>query len=357
MRLIDRYIGAQIAKGYLVVLLALLAIFSFAALVEELDGLGKGSYGLFDVLLFVALTTPKRALDLIGPTALLGTVLALGSLAASNELLAMRAAGVSLARIASAALKTGLTLMLLAGLGGEYLVPLLEQRAHVLRARATAESTVLRSGQGFWSRDGRRFVNVRDVLYGRVPADLNIYEFDGEGQLRRFVHAARGEIRNPHHWLLTDVDEKLFDGRAVRTRHHPFLVWEPFVGPSQIAALMLPVGSLAPSTLYRYVQWLRERGEDSSRHELMLWRKLAVPLTIGIMVLIAVPFACGSPRAGNLAFRVMLGALVGVGYSLLNQISGHLGLLLEVPAPVTVLAPVAVMGAATLWLFRRARSG
>ncbi|MBI2015435.1 MAG: LptF/LptG family permease, partial [Candidatus Rokubacteria bacterium] len=77
--------GLSVARSYLLVLMILLTLFSVLALIEELEDLGKGRYRLGDIVAFIALTMPRRALDLSPVAALLGSVVALGGLASAGE--------------------------------------------------------------------------------------------------------------------------------------------------------------------------------------------------------------------------------------------------------------------------------
>ena len=97
---IDRYIMQQFLIGILPVLLLLIALFSFMALAEELEEVGRGDFTLTDALMVVFLTTPKRIVELLPVTALLGGLLGLGAMANHRELMAIRTSGLSKRRIA-----------------------------------------------------------------------------------------------------------------------------------------------------------------------------------------------------------------------------------------------------------------
>lgn len=99
MKILDRYIGMTVASHILVVMLVFLALFGFAGFVTEMDAIGKGKYGLTQAAQYVLLTLPSLAYQLFPPVALIGSIVGLGTLASSSELIVIRAAGVSLARI------------------------------------------------------------------------------------------------------------------------------------------------------------------------------------------------------------------------------------------------------------------
>ena len=114
MKILDAYIGQVLLRGMLLVALILLPLFTLLDLVQQLDDIGNGNYGLVDALIYEVFLMPSYLLSLMPFTALLGTSMALGGLAHTNELTAMRASGVSIQRIGLATLKSGTLFILLA---------------------------------------------------------------------------------------------------------------------------------------------------------------------------------------------------------------------------------------------------
>jgi lipopolysaccharide export system permease protein len=342
-----------VASSYLLVLGVLLALFSVLAFVEELEDLGKGRYGLSDVLMVVALTTPRRALDLAALTALLGSVLAMGRLASDGELIALQSAGISTLRIGWAAVKPTLVLATVCLLAGEFVVPGLDQAAHVRRTRAITTMSAVRSDDGFWSRHGDRFVHVQRVSEGNVLGGVQVYEFDADGRLRLFLAAERAEVGAGGQWMLTDVVEKEFGPEGPTTRRLPRRTWASFIEREQVGLLALPPTSLPFSDLYRYIGLLRASGQARARYELALWQKISLPLAAGAMVLLAITFTFGLLRVASAGQRMMVGTSVGLAFHLGDQVVSRVGLLLNVNPAVTALAPVGAVLALALWLFRR----
>lgn len=353
MRTLDRYIGISIAKSYLLVMLVLVSLFSFLTLVEELGDVGKGQYQLLDALIYIGLTLPRYILDLLPFTALLGSILALGALAGASELLAMQAAGISILQIGWSTIKAGALLMLVAAIMAEFIVPPLEQAAMTWKSMAITDSAALRTEQGFWTRDGLRFINVRDVSHRRIPAEIDIYEFNPQGQLRIFTHARTAEVLSHGQWILLDVNQKMFMEQDITNRHFEHLLWESFLTPQQIGIFILPPENLSPSDLYFYVQNLKARGQNVDRYELALWQKLNLPLISGVMVLVSIPFVFGSLRTATMGYKIMLGTIVGIGFYLLKEITGYLGLLLGLNAILVVMIPLVIMLGIAAWLLRR----
>ncbi len=352
---LDRYLGTTLAKAFLLVMVAFASLFSVLDLAEELEDTGEGAYQLQDALLFVALTLPHRILDLLPAIALLSSILTLGTLANGSELIAMQAAGISAWRIGGSVLRIGGLIILTALMIGEWMVPPLDKLALTQRSEAISGSITLRTQHSFWSRDGHRFVNVRTLLEGHVPAAIDLYQFDDQGRLRRFLHARRANIQEDGHWVLLDVTAKSFDTQEVATHHLERLPSKPLLSTVQREALILPPESLALPRLYEYVQGQRARGEESKRYALALWHRLTLPLSSAAMFLIALPLALGPGRLESTGLRLVVGTILGFTFYLLKQVTGYSGLLLDLDPSLAALTPVALLLALTLGLWWRLR--
>jgi lipopolysaccharide export system permease protein len=353
MKTLDRYISITFVAGFFLVLSVLVSLFSILELLVQLDEIGKGSYQIPQALIFVLLTVPTRITDLLPVSALLGSIIALGFLADRDELLAMQAMGVSVARIGVSALATVAILSVATAILGEFVAPKLEQRARTLRSRAVSGPGILMTKHGFWARRGDTFVHVGNALHGGLAANLEIYESDGEGRLTMFAHANEALIRDDKAWVLCNVEQKLISDEVITTKRLPTLTLESFLSTEQVALLELPPYSLSAADLRDYIEVLRKRGQDVDRYTLALWQKVTMPLTTCAMVLLSFPFVFGPPRARTTGFRITMAAVVGVTFYLANQIMGHMGILLHLHPSITTLAPVAAVVGIAIWLIRR----
>lgn len=335
--ILARYIARAMAQGYLLVALVFVALFSFIELIQQLDDV-EGAYTLVDAFLYVLMMLPRRLLDATPVIALLGTLVPLGLLADGNEILAMRAAGLPLRRLIGMVLAPGLTLLLLMLLMAQFVAPALEMRAERMRAAALAEDVSVDFRGGFWSRDGRSFLNVGRMLRGRTPSDVTVYDFDDAGRLQRYLHAQRASLEQGRVWRLQDVVVKQFEPPPARAQQLAQLDWDSFLNAQQLGVLVIPPQALSPIDLYFYVRDLRARNEQVPQEELRLWQQLAQPVVTLAMMLVAVPLVLGSNRSSTLSRRVLAGTVAGIGLYFVSQTLGYVGLLLHLPAPLTALA-------------------
>lgn len=345
MNLMDRYLMRQIFIGMCIAGAVLVPLFSFLDLLEELEDVGEGSYGLGDAFRFVALMIPRRLIQLAPFIALLGNVIALGRLAATLELTAMRAAGLSILRIARASLSLGLGVIALLALLEQFVAPVLQQRALIQRSAALAQSAELGEGLGIWTRDHSRVLRIGDMGPNGEPHDIEIMTFDAQGRMQEYLRSPQAEIRTKDQWTLQQVTRKRINGEQVTTEHMQALVWRSFLSPDQIATLSRPPDSLSPTQLLELVGYLRATDQEFAAYELALWRKLGGAITLIAMLALSVPFAFGSLR-GGLGKRLVLAAVTGVGVYLLDQIVSNAGLLLNVDPIWVALGPGVVLAIA-----------
>src|SRR5262245_38784731 len=99
MLILDRYIGGVLVRQFVYALAALVAVFTVVNLTEELRLTDTPGYGVGQVIAFILKTLPAEAHRLVPAAALLGAVLGLGQLQRQNEIVALQAAGVSMARL------------------------------------------------------------------------------------------------------------------------------------------------------------------------------------------------------------------------------------------------------------------
>jgi lipopolysaccharide export system permease protein len=105
--------------------------------------------------------------------------------------------------------------------------------------------------------------------------------------------------------------------------------------------------------LYRYIGYLRENGLDSGQYSLALWKKSLLPLTTVVMIFLSVPFVFGPLRSVGVGQRIFVGTLCGIGFFLVDQTTGHLGIVYGLSPLLSVLvAPLLFLGVAIV-LMRR----
>jgi lipopolysaccharide export system permease protein len=230
-------------------------------------------------------------------------------------------------------------------------IPLAERQAQEFRAR-TLEQTA-RGGAEFWSRRDQRIIRVGEVAFGRIPSDIEIYEVDSANHLTRVLLAVRADILGAHAWLLHDVEERVIDGETVSGRHLETLHWSSFLSPDQISTLVSPTHALSPVDLYRYLRETAGSGLDTREHEVRFWQQASLPVTLFGMALLGLPLVAGAVRARSTGLRALIGGAIGIGFYLVERITGQLALLFQLDPALTALMPSILVMAAAILAIRR----
>lgn len=352
MKILDAWIARNVAGGALLALAVLLALSAVVSFVEELDSVGRGSYGIGEATEFVLLTLPRHAFVLFPLAAVIGALVGLGGLAASSELAVVRASGVSVARIVGSVLKGGLALVVVAVLIGEVVAPYCERFAEA--RRATALEVSHGRGDGYWIRQGDRFVNAVRVRPDGDVEDMYIYEIDSEGALRTVTHARHARYREAA-WILESVRRSDISTDGVVTRFAPRVEWATRFGPDLVRLASTRLESLSGRALVRYIDYLRDNRLETATYELALWTKIVYPLATGVMIVLAVPLVLGRLGGTGIGNRILVGCLIAVSFHVVNEISGKIGIVYGLSPLVSAFAPTLMFLAVGAWLLSRVR--
>ena len=340
----DRYIMTQFVTGIIPALLLLLALFSFMALAEELEEVGSGSFTLADALMVVFLTSPKRIVELLPVTTLLGGLIGLGAMANHRELIALRTIGISKQRIGQTVAVLAVMLCIFITALQFFVVPGFEQEAATLRAQAS-QNTEISAGnsRAIWTRNDTHFIRVESVRSDRTLADIEIYTTDEQGRLVQLIQAASALYIEQENWLLIDVLESRFEGEQVREIKRDNIHWDALLSADQAAALILPLEALAPNDLLKTIGNMKKNQLDTHRYEIVLWQQVSLLPSLLAMALMSLPLLLGSVRTVSASQRALTGGLIGIGFYLLQQLSGHLAGILGLNPSLLILTPPFVL--------------
>ena len=366
---LHRYIARHVLAGILVVLAGLVSLFFVGDLIVDLKNVGRGAFDYTAALAFVVMRTPGRIHALLPAATLIGGLLGLGRLAHGSELTAMRAAGASVPRIVGATMLAGAIVIALGAAVGEWLAPPAERLAHEWKTAALTGQAGIRTGDGFWGRDGRRFLHFGKVLPDGRLRDVRMFEFTEDGKLAAAWRAGRaaslaapesdaaalaGNERGVELWRLEDVEiSHLRSGGVEARRLESILLWLP-AGADQLDRLTARPRWLSVPEIVSYMRYLSENGLNTANYDAALWGRLMAPLSTAAMLFTAVVLVLGPLRRAGFGSRVVVGAALGIGFHIVQKVVSQMGVVYDWSAPLAAGVPVAVLGLLGWWWLRRA---
>ena len=360
-RLHDTYIARAVVGSVLLawgVLLGLDVVMAFAG---EFGEIGKGSYTINHAIAATGLSIPWRAYNLFPTAAVIGALLGLGQLAATSELTALRALGLSRRRLgASVALPLALLTLLMVA-NGEALAPWGEERSQALRS-TRHQDLVVAQYSGLWAREGGMFLNARTGEQKARNGDqwlelqgVRLFQFDAEGRLQSIANARVAEHRKGK-WLLRDVERTVFGAKSVQRTRIPEERWESGLDETALAASVTKPRNMGSGELRRSIDYRRRNGLQSSDFEEIYWGRWFYPVNVLALCLAAIPFAFGSLRSGGYGKRLFMGMVFALGFWILQKTFTQLAGIFHFDFRIAYAMPPAIMLGVSWWLFKR-RSG
>lgn len=354
MNTLERYIGKSILGTIFATLLVLVGLSAIIKFVEQFRSVGRGTYDTLQAVAYTLLTMPKDIETFFPMAALLGALIALGNLASRSELVVMQSAGFSRLKIGLAVMKTAIPLVLITMVIGEWGIPQTEQYARNMRAKAVSGGSLMSVKNGVWAKDGNDFIYVQQVNEDASLKNVYIYHFADDRKLQRVSHANRADYVNGA-WTLKQFNVSEISADKIETKNYLAQQWKTSLTPDKLGIVSLRPTSLSISGLSDYITFLKQTGQDSKKFELTYWRKLFQPLSVGVMMMLALSFIFGPLRSVTAGARIVTGICFGFFFYVVNEIFGPLTLVYNVTPLVGALLPSIMFLLITWWLLSRKR--
>jgi lipopolysaccharide export system permease protein len=343
MSIFDRYVFRTVMGTTGLVMLILLALSGFVNFTAQLKYVGEGDFTLFSAMLVLLLQWPRQAFDMLPIAALLGSLLGLGALANNSELVAIRAAGVSIWRVARGVAITGMVLATITLALGEFVAPPADRLAQDYTARMTGRGGAVSGLSGSWMRDGDQLLNILQVEGPNRFGGVYVYELDGDGRLASVSRSRVATVVEADRWQLDDVSVTRFRPDGLEVEELDRTLIDTDVDREVLELSLVEPDSLSTEALMEYVRYLKDNGLDAVRYEQVMWARYASSAAAVAMALLAVPFVFGPLRTGGNSGRFVVGFLIGIGYFLVNGMLASGGEIYELSPVLTAWLPMAAL--------------
>jgi len=315
-----------------------------------LDDIGRGDYGVMQASWNVLLTTPYQVYLFFPVASLLGSLLGLGHLANHRELIVMRSAGVSIARISLSVLKVAVVLIVTVTILGETLIPNMLSQARDQKMQAIEQRQVFRAGQGVWLRYQNDFLRLGQVSSDNTLLDVMQFHFDAEHKLR-VVRKIDSLTYQQGQWQASGVLETQLDDDHSSARAMDKLTWDVPLNPRVLRVTQREPDEMRIRELRDYLH--THEKQSGTTYALAYWQRLVQPLTTVVMMLLAIPFIFGPLRASTMGAKLVTGISIGFGFHLMNRFLGPISQVLQWPAIIPALCPTLLFGMLSLVLIKR----
>lgn len=352
--LVDRYLSRHVVIGVLVALLALLGVGFFLTFLSQIHNIGTGNFTVSTAFAYAALTMPQTAYDMLPVATLIGSVFALGGMAANRELMILRVSGAGMPRLARAVAWSGLVLAVGAVILGEFVAPPAKRTAETLRIQKMYSQINSLGPGGVWIKSGNSIVHVLKVETPTELSGVRIFAL-ASGQSLQSVREAASATWRDGQWTLRNVVGTRIGTERTEPEDAKSQPWPQFVGPSTFRTLVVDPENLSWRGLLRYLSYLRSNHLATARYETAFWHKMAAPVSVLIMVLLALPFSLGRMRATGSGQRLALGVVIGLAYYLVDRTVLEAGQAFRIAPVLSAWTPTVLLAVVVALALRRVR--
>lgn len=318
-RLMDIYLLRRFFFYFAMLMAAFIFLFEAFTFFELLDDIARHRVPFLIVIDYFRYLTPYLLYNLAPLGALVAVLVTLGVMSKNNEIVACKASGISLYRLAVPLLFAGLALAGSMILLDETYLPYANQRQDALRNQIKGRPPQTYTHPERWIFGDNDKIYNYDLF---EPAQnlfggLSVVELDPTTfQMKRRIFATRAQWSDSEKvWVLEGGWVRDFAGGAI-TRYDRFTVTslpELSEPPSYFNREVRQASQMSWGALRRYIADLHKAGFDVANLTVQWHVKLAFPLIAPISILLAIPFALLVGTRGALG-GVALGVAIGIVY-------------------------------------------
>ena len=356
MIIITRYILKKCLSNTLLILLALISVFSIAKVLGQIGDVGRGDFNIFTVLVYIALLIPSYLYLLMPLAVLIGVMLAMIGMVNYSEYAIIRTSGVSLRRISLVLLGYGFIFALITFVLGEFISPVANNYAQIYKKTKTHEMVSTKLQSGIWSKDGGdSFVNIKQILPGsNTILGVKIFKYDSMFNLQQYITAKSGYYdSNKNVWILPTFIQYSYTSEDILRIESNNYQWKSTINPKYFRVLVVAPEDMSVFLLFKYITHLSANHEATARYAVVFWSKLVYPIACISMALIALAFIPNNFRNINLGSRLFAGLLIGISFFFIMRLIGYLTSVFHWNPIVSSSLPTIILFAGGWWFVLR----
>ena len=351
MKILDKYIAKQILSSIFIVLGILIVVVGILDLVDEIKKINS-EYTISFVFMYVLLNVPQNIYEVLPIATLMGSLIGLSKFSSTNELNAAKSCGVSFGQIISIAIKTGLLIVILTFIVGEFFAPKGQQLANDVKNIGESTRLSMKNTDGIWIKSGDSFIHIANVYPNKIVKEVSVYRFNEKQQLMQSIYAEEGYYSNGK-WFMKNVTSTDFQNKDIEVLSIDKTTFKEFVDLDLFDIMIIKPNQMNLLQLNKYINYLKTNSMESKNYELAFWSKFSVPISCLVMFLLTTPFVHSNIRTASLGQRIFIGILTGVVLFLFNQTLNKLSIIINMPPFIGSFLPVIILFIISLFFINK----
>ncbi|GAB4222107.1 MAG: LPS export ABC transporter permease LptG [Francisella sp.] len=345
---IDRYIFKTVFSSFFIVIVIfclVFFIFTYVAQVSE----NSDKLSNYEIIISTLIQIPGILYTLLPVCAMIGALMGLSLLAHNSEIIVLRSAGLSTFQIAKGVVLVGIIGAMVTVIFGGYVAPYLQLQIDTNIAKYNNNDLWLKTSDGFINIDyidpnKRKAFGVKKIILKN-------------NKLQEFRHASLANYNDDYSADAFNVKKVTFpDNNNKHIDISKNISKTEWADPIPIS--IVKVITISDSDYLNFTQLVKYMLSDTKSQELLslkFWQEVFQPLSLLILILIPVPLSLGSARSSSLIIKLLLGALFGFTFFIINQIFGPITLILHLPTIVGAAGPTIVALILLIFLFIKSK--
>lgn len=362
-QLLDRLVLSDLLRFFLFILGGFSALVLIITLFQLLDYITRNKIDWTVVANYLLFLLPWIVNSVAPIAALVAVMITFGLLHKTSQVVALKASGQSIFRLAAPALVASILLSCFVFVNQDYILPFTNRRQNNLRylirkGQEPPQTFYQTTNKWIFGTESRIFNYAYFIPTSNTFARLNVLDLSREpfGITRR-LYARRAWWDNAkEEWVCENGWERRFEAdrlvafepfkeKRVALAEHPEYFKKEAVGSQ----------SMTLAELRRAITDLSRSGFDVLDLRIALQSKIAFPLTCLVMVIVGLPFSFSVGKRGAL-YGVAIGMAIGLAYWGLTGFFEQMGRYEMLPPMLAAWGPNLLFGAGGLYLFLTART-
>jgi len=296
--------------------------------VQHLDNFSKYNPPLLLTVLFCSYKIPQIFYWMCPMAILLSIFLSLALFSRNNEIVAMKAGGISVYKIITPLIVISGCLVLISFVNQELIMPYTSQRAEYtenIRIKQKKGKRLLKQDR-FWYRSEDTICNIDLFEYdSNTLKGITLYFFDKQFNLVKRIDAGLGRWVD-NKWQFNNLvirsfgtdgsmDMEVADEKIIPLKETP----------DDFKTARREPEEMSYSELRDYIDKIERAGYKIPEYVPYLYAKISFPFICLIMPFLAIPFALRIGRGGGIAWGVGLSVIIGFSHFVLFNFSLSLG--------------------------------
>ncbi len=356
MKLFSKYIFGEFMRIFLAILVGILVVYVCMDFLQKADRFITNKATTRQVAHYVLYSMPAMATSSLPIAALLAALLSLGTLSRHNEIIALRASGVSLAAIIMPVVAAGALVSAAGFINNEFIVPVYTARANYIKNIEVEkkQQMIVFQQRKLWLRGPDNSIANIDLISPdrNEMLGINIFKMNPDYSVRERI-TAQSLLWENGAWHFKHGRKYVIGPTGAREEPADGEVFNIVDSPSDLGMIAKSSEEMNFTELWDYVRRLKMSGYKAARYEVDLHSKLAFPFSSLLMVLIATPLSIQKVRSGGFGKGIAFAVLIAFVYWAFMSVGTALGRSGALPPVVSAWLANAVFTVASLVVLYR----